>query len=89
VSPDTSNSPISRDTPSTLAGVIGPEALRFGARLVAGPVRFVSFWIAVALPFCYLPLLLGGLGGGEAVAFAALVGVHVVSLLAGHDHARE
>jgi hypothetical protein len=82
-----SNSP-TRDAPSAAREVISVETLRAGARVVAPPVRFVSFWAAVALPFLYLPLLLGGLAGGEATAFTALVAAHVLALLAGHDYGR-
>jgi hypothetical protein len=53
---------------------------------VAAPLRFVGFWAAVAMPFLYLPLLFGGLTGGEAVVFAALLATNVLSLVVGHGY---
>jgi hypothetical protein len=80
-----SNSSLSNQLPS---GIASTNALRTGVNLVAAPLRFVGFWAAVALPFVYLPLLVGGLGGEEAVAFAGLLSLHAVALLVGHNHRR-
>jgi len=53
------------------------------------PVRALGFWLAVALPFAYLPMLAGGIGTeAEFVTFAALVAANAVALLVGHDHRR-
>jgi len=50
-------------------------------------VEWLSFWLAVALPVAYVPLLASGfttpLEGG---VFAALLALHAVSLLVGNDH---
>ena len=67
-------------------------ALRTAARVgstAIKPVRAVAFWLAVALPFAYLPMLAGGIGTeAELVTFAALVAANAVALLVGHDHRR-
>ncbi|QIB75191.1 hypothetical protein GL213_04415 [Halogeometricum borinquense] len=66
-----------------------PNTVRFGLKLVTYPIRFVAFWVAVALPFLYLPLLYGGLQGGQATVFASLLVLNVGALLLGHDHSRD
>jgi hypothetical protein len=65
-----------------------PSSLHRGLQFVAAPLRFVSFWLAVALPFLYLPLLVGGLSGGQAQVFVGLLGLNVVALLFGHGYGR-
>ena len=69
-----------------IAGVESPASIQRGAQLVAAPVRFVGFWLAVALPFLYVPLLVGGLTGEQATVFAGLLSLNVVALLVGHGH---
>lgn len=57
---------------------------------VLAPVRVVSFWIAVALPFLYLPLLVTGLETPTVTAaFLALLAANAVTLFVGHPHRRE
>lgn len=52
-------------------------------------VRATGFWLAVVLPFLYLPLLLRGFGGrGELLAFAGLVVLNAVALVVGHEYRR-
>lgn len=46
----------------------------------------VSFWLAIALPFLYLPLLMGGLTGQEAFVFGGLLVANVVTLVVGHGY---
>ena len=74
-------------------GPAGPEsessrqAIRAVLRSLEGPTRFVSFWIAIALPFVYLPLLARGLGDPSVTAtFVALLVLNVVALYVGHDY---
>ena len=86
VSPKMSNSTLPRDSSSRLREVVDQQTLRTGASLVATPVRFVGFWAAITLPFLYLPLLFVGLEGTVARAFLALVGLHAVALLVGHNY---
>jgi len=52
-------------------------------------VRTVAFWIAVALPFLHVPLLLAGLGSPPRLqAYLGLLATNVVALGIGHDHGR-
>ncbi|MFC6989252.1 hypothetical protein ACFQJD_12010 [Haloplanus sp. GCM10025708] len=62
------------------------QQLHLGVELITAPLRFVSFWAAVALPFLYLPLLYGGLEGQQVLVFGLLVVVNVVALVLGHDY---
>jgi hypothetical protein len=63
-----------------------PAGLSTPIAYLAAPVRFVAFWVAVALPFLYLPLLVGGLDGSQPVAFAALLATNAVALFVGHSY---
>lgn len=52
-------------------------------------VRATGFWLSVALPFLYLPLLIRGFAGrGEMLAFAGLVVLNLVALVVGHGYRR-
>ncbi|MFB6123716.1 MAG: hypothetical protein ABEJ78_09700 [Haloferacaceae archaeon] len=62
------------------------QQLHRGVELLTVPLRFVAFWVAVALPFLYLPLLYGGLEGQQALVFGLLVVINVASLILGHDY---
>ena len=54
------------------------------------PIEMVSFWLAVALPFLYLPLLVSGVTtNSELMTVLMLLGLNVVALLVGHDHRNE
>ena len=64
------------------AGSAVSEAIRTALR----NVRVASFWAAIVLPVTYLPLLAGGLTGGEALLFVALVAVNAGALVLGHDY---
>lgn len=75
-----------RERASHLREVVQSESLQHGARLVAAPLRFVAFWAAVALPFLYLPLLVGGLNGQETLAFGSLLAANALALVLGHGH---
>lgn len=63
---------------------------RDAAAALAHPVvtvlRAAAFWLAVALPLLYPPLLLGGLDGGEMTTFALLLGCNGLALLFGHGY---
>lgn len=71
----------------------GGRWLSRGVETVAGGVARVlealAFWMAVGLPFVYLPLIVGGVTGQQWMAIAALLVAHVVSLIAGHGYARD
>lgn len=65
------------------------SAVRPGENVLS-PVRIVAFWVAVTLPFLYLPLLVTGLNDtATTTAFLALLAVNAVALLVGHPHRRE
>ena len=56
-------------------------------RSLVSSIRATAFWVAVVLPFLYLPLLLTGLdGGATTTAFVALLLANVFALLVGHSH---
>jgi hypothetical protein len=75
------------------------DAERTDARLVTlrqfvsappATVRTIAFWLAVALPFLYLPLLASGVTTpGERGALATMLALNVVALYAGHDYQPE
>lgn len=65
---------------------LGGETLKHGVRAVATPLRFVAFWTAVALPFLYVPLLVGGLRGQQALVFTGLLLLNFVAVVLGHGH---
>jgi len=73
--------PLERDTLSRAASAAG-ETVRSAARNLRG----VSFWAAIVLPIIYLPLLSGGLTGGEALLFVALIAVNAGAFVLGHDY---
>lgn len=86
VSPMSNSSNHEPDRLSTVEGSV--PSLHTPAQYVAAPLRFVGFWLAVALPFLYLPLLLGGLSGGQTQVFVGLLGLNVLALLVGHSYGR-
>lgn len=58
--------------------------------LLLEPVRRLSFWLAVTLPFLYVPMLAIGLETpAHRTAFLALLCCNAVALLLGHSHLRE
>ncbi|MGQ4554840.1 hypothetical protein [Halobellus sp. GM3] len=62
------------------------KALQTPLAFLAPPLRFVAFWAAVTLPFLYLPLLAGGLEGGETLVFGALLAANALTLVLGHGY---
>ncbi|WP_054519804.1 hypothetical protein [Halanaeroarchaeum sulfurireducens] len=54
---------------------------------VLRPIEAVAFWMAVIMPFVYVPLLVTGVEtSSEQIAVAALVAVHVVALVVGRRY---
>jgi len=54
------------------------------------PIRFVGFWLSVALPFLYLPLLATGLDTvSRTVTFLGLLALNVIALAIGHSYQPE
>lgn len=66
------------------------SSVRAASRHVLSPVRAISFWIAIALPFLYLPLLAMDLTKQPVIgAFLALLLCNAVTLLIGHSHLQD
>lgn len=58
-------------------------------RSLATPVSALSFWLAIALPAIYLPLLFTGLSTvPDLVTFLGLFGFHLVALVGGRSYRR-
>jgi len=79
--------------PHSLEPTLARDALRRGLSVVGAVTRVglrstaaASFWAAIVLPFTYLPLIFGGLTGGEALLFAGLVALNVLAFVLGHGH---
>jgi len=53
---------------------------------VVTPVRAVGFWVAVAAPLAYLPLLARGIDESMLAPLCALLAVHALSLVVGHGY---
>lgn len=68
---------------------ISPEVREHVATVLGRSIRAVAFWLAIALPFLYLPLVLNGFTGPEVVAFLALLAVNGAALVIGHDYGRD
>lgn len=79
--PHTPDLPFERDS---LRRALG--ATSAAARSALRNLKAVSFWAAIVLPFTYLPLLTGGLTGGESLLFAALVAANAAAFVAGHGY---
>ncbi|MFB6205015.1 MAG: hypothetical protein ABEJ05_00595 [Haloglomus sp.] len=67
------------------AGVAGAH-LRTAVEHVHPLLQATAFWSAVVMPFLYVPLLLGGLTGGEFPTFLGLLLVNGIVLVLGHNH---
>ncbi|MFB6073732.1 MAG: hypothetical protein ABEJ89_01825 [Haloarculaceae archaeon] len=66
------------------------QSVDYLAETVLAPLRAVAFWLAIALPFLYVPLLVTGLSDATLIgAFLVLLAANVVALLAGHSYLRE
>lgn len=65
------------------------EWFRNVRQTLAWVMRAIAFWLAIALPFLYLPLLVDGFGGrAEMFAFVGLVVLNLVALVVGHEYRR-
>lgn len=81
-----SNSSTSTGIERSRLATLGGETLRLGATALTGPLRILAFWSAIALPFLYVPLLIGGLEGGQATVFTGLLLLNALALVVGHGH---
>ncbi len=51
------------------------------------PVTTVAFWLGALLPLFYLPVFVVGIDSITALtSFLALLTIHVVALVVGHDY---
>lgn len=58
-------------------------------RSLSTPLSAVAFWLAIALPALYLPLLITGLSTvPDLVSFLGLFGLHLAALFGGRSHRR-
>lgn len=58
-------------------------------RSLTAPASALSFWLAIALPALYLPLLFAGLSStSDLVTFLALFGLHLAALVGGRSYRR-
>lgn len=51
-----------------------------------GAIRFASFWLAVALPFAYVPLLATDMTASTAMLVTGLFCMNVLALIVGHGY---
>ncbi len=79
--PRSSDLPVERDSLRRACRTVS-ETVRTALR----NVQVASFWAAIVLPVTYLPLLAGGLTGGEVLLFVALVAVNAGAFVLGHDY---
>ncbi|WP_435362241.1 hypothetical protein [Haloarchaeobius sp. DFWS5] len=64
-----------------------PSDSRIDPQTLLAPIRRLSFWLAVGLPFALLLLLLSGLGSPtETGTFLVLFALNLVTLVVGHGH---
>ncbi len=68
--------------------LVDTQPLGRSLAVVAAPLRFVAFWAAVALPFLYVPLLVGGLEGQQLAVFVGLLATNAAALVLGHEYGR-
>jgi len=64
-----------------LAGFTGA-----GRTIGIEPVRALSFYAAIVLPFVYLPLLANGVTSEELSVFVGLLLANAAALVLGHGH---
>lgn len=77
-------------SPLALQRLVDGLPAQFRENPLTTPVEMVSFWLAVALPFLYLPLLVTGVTtDGELLSVLVLLALNVVALVAGHGHRNE
>lgn len=65
----------------------GQHALERYFPSIAKPIRITSFWLAIVLPFFYVPLLVTGLSSGtETGIFLSLLVFNLGALYVGHSY---
>lgn len=72
---------------ATSEGATVRPVVRTLRRRVRVPLSALSFWVAIALPAVYLPLLAAGIDGQDGLLlFLGLLTLHVIALVGGRDH---
>lgn len=70
-------------------GAVATDLLGPVASVLVDTARTVAFWVAIVLPFLYIPLLASGDTAANVLPpVATLVVVNVVALVVGHGHRR-
>ena len=90
--PPMSNAPSTLDAPSPTGSADEPTAdllalVRSTSETLRNRFECAGFWSAVLLPLGYVPMFLGG--GSQQTAFAVLILLHAVALVAGHGYRRD
>jgi len=68
----------------------GSDHSLLSAGLLTTPLSALSFWLAIALPAIYLPLLITGLSTvSDLLLFLGLFGLHLLALVGGRSYRRE
>ena len=84
------HSPLSNESLGPSGPEADPQQGRPIVRSLKGPAQFLSFWIAIALPFVHLPLLAQGLGDPSVTAtFLVLLVANALALYVGHGYNQE
>lgn len=85
--PMSNPSPVSNESIAPSSPETEPQRTRRVVRSIKGPAQFLSFWVAIALPFVHLPLLAQGLGDPTVtLTFGVLLLANVFALYAGHGY---
>lgn len=81
----------SADSDGSVGGSVNSLIASFRDHPLAGPLEFVGFWAAVALPFLYVPLLVETQlqTVAETATFLTLLGLNVLALFVGHSYKRD
>jgi len=76
------------DTVDRAVDALSPtlSRLRTLSGAVTGSLRPTAFWIAIFLPFTYVPLLASGFATDHVAAFLVLLASNVVAFVFGHSH---
>ena len=80
-------SPVSNESIAPSSPEPEPQEYNRLLRSLKGPAQFLSFWVAIALPFVHLPLLAQGLGDPDVtLTFVVLLATNVLALYVGHGY---
>ncbi|SFS36639.1 hypothetical protein [Halostagnicola kamekurae] len=81
------SSPLPNESISTSSPERDADTYRRLLRTIKQPAQFLSFWIAIALPFVHVPLLAQGLNDPTVtMTFLTLLAINVLALYFGHGY---